>query len=322
MAEMKFSCPHCGQNVDCDERWSGQQLPCPACRGLMVIPQFQTAATPSAPAPTAAQPRPRPMAPGRSRPSKVSVKKFAAIAGGVIVAGVVFYFALGWADKAQTRFNQKQREMVAKSGGGELGHIANLYVALDKTDPEKMGYMRPMRRPTVPGLEPDMAPEAPPPNPAEKLPILPPEWTLDIAAAKIPDGRVNGNISGTNFVIQAARIDAQGGERVLTLRQGVNPADPAFYIFLNLDLGQTAIGRSWTITTQTKGKGVPSVVKQWQPNPRFAPMQKTFTSGYAMKLELGNPAGGFIPGRIFLSLPDKEQTVLAGLFYIESPASP
>ena len=40
-----------------------------------------------------------------------------------------------------------------------------------------------------------------------------------------------------------------------------------------------------------------------------------------MQLELGQPSNGWIPGKIFLSLPDAEKTCLAGLFYIESPGS-
>jgi hypothetical protein len=38
-----------------------------------------------------------------------------------------------------------------------------------------------------------------------------------------------------------------------------------------------------------------------------------------MQLELGTPTNSWIPGRIFLSLPDTEKTYLAGLFYIEEP---
>jgi hypothetical protein len=161
-------------------------------------------------------------------------------------------------------------------------------------------------------------PYTPPPNPAEKLPALPAEWTLDLQTAKIPEGRANGAISGTNFIIQAASLQSSGGAVILGLRQGDNPADPAFFIYLGANAGETALGRTWSISKETRGKGTPQVVKRWQPNARFAPVQKTFTSGYAMQLELGNPSNSWIPGRIFLSLPDKEKSFLAGLFYVES----
>src|SRR5579859_5914969 len=62
------------------------------------------------------------------------------------------------------------------------------------------------------------------------------------------------------------------------------------------------------------GVGVPQVTKLWKNNPRFAPAYKSFTSGYAMKLELGQAADGVVPGKIFLALPDPEQSVVAGNF--------
>jgi hypothetical protein len=56
------------------------------------------------------------------------------------------------------------------------------------------------------------------------------------------------------------------------------------------------------------------VVKLWKTNPKYAAKQKSFSSGYALKLELGQITNGVIPGKIFLALPDPEQSVLAGVF--------
>jgi hypothetical protein len=70
-----------------------------------------------------------------------------------------------------------------------------------------------------------------------------------------------------------------------------------------------------------KGADVPRVLKRWKPSATAAVQQKFFTTGYAMKLELGQaPSDGNIPGKIFLALPDTEQSVVAGLFKIQ-PAS-
>ena len=49
--------------------------------------------------------------------------------------------------------------------------------------------------------------------------------------------------------------------------------------------------------------------------------QKFFITGYAMKLELGQPADGTIPGKIFLALPDPEQSVVAGIFKIAATST-
>ena len=325
MAEFKFSCPHCGQSIQCDERWSGQRLPCPGCHTTMIVPELASPGPPLAPPPAAPRPQARPTVPRSAQPSGYSAKKLAAIAGGVLAFGVLYYFGLGWADAFQKRFNEKSRRLAANSGGGELVHIAKLYEVLDKTEPDAMGLNNPnrlMKRRGISAADKLLQPYTPPPNPAEKLPVLPAEWTLDLQAAKIPEGRANGAISGTNFVIQAASLQSSGGAVILSLRQSDNAADPAFFIYLSANADETALGRTWSISKETKGKGTPQVVKRWQPNARFAPVQKTFTSGYAMQLELGNPSNSWIPGKIFLSLPDKEKTFLAGLFYVESSGSP
>src|SRR4051794_2242356 len=41
MAQMKFSCPQCGQHIACDDAWAGQQLECPGCHNGIVVPQIR-----------------------------------------------------------------------------------------------------------------------------------------------------------------------------------------------------------------------------------------------------------------------------------------
>jgi hypothetical protein len=38
MAEFKFSCPACGQNITCDSGFAGKESQCPACRRYIIIP--------------------------------------------------------------------------------------------------------------------------------------------------------------------------------------------------------------------------------------------------------------------------------------------
>jgi hypothetical protein len=38
MAEFKFSCPKCSQNIQCDVRYVGSQISCPSCRESIVVP--------------------------------------------------------------------------------------------------------------------------------------------------------------------------------------------------------------------------------------------------------------------------------------------
>jgi hypothetical protein len=48
---MKFSCPHCGQHIGCEDAWSGHQIQCPGCQGSLVVPHAQPPSAATAPAP-------------------------------------------------------------------------------------------------------------------------------------------------------------------------------------------------------------------------------------------------------------------------------
>jgi len=58
MADFKFSCPQCGQHIQCDPGYAGAQINCPACQQPIVVPPApRLAAAPSArPAPPPAPP--------------------------------------------------------------------------------------------------------------------------------------------------------------------------------------------------------------------------------------------------------------------------
>ena len=42
MSDLKFSCPSCGQHVQCDEAHAGENIPCPACAQLIRVPVSAT----------------------------------------------------------------------------------------------------------------------------------------------------------------------------------------------------------------------------------------------------------------------------------------
>jgi len=44
MAEFQFSCPQCGQQIQCDNGYSGTQINCPACHQAIPVPQVPRAA--------------------------------------------------------------------------------------------------------------------------------------------------------------------------------------------------------------------------------------------------------------------------------------
>jgi hypothetical protein len=348
MADLRISCPHCNQEIACDELWAGHELACPTCQGAFMVPQVEAPApekhNPLVPKPPPGKPRlnlgPAPSkqaeAAGEQRmipirnlappppPKKNVLLTVLKVVVVVAVVGAGAYFGLGYIMKIQEKANAQSRKEEANSDGGQVAHIANLNKVLDATEtggpglaslaPDS-GATRPRRRmpaaadPAAGGASTNTLPDT------QQLPVIPAVWTLDVGTAKIPAGRANGTISGTNFVVETARIDVVSGTHVLRLLQGqlVSP-DREILIYLHLKAGEKIGGQTLTISSDMKGSSVPQVAKRWKINPRYAPSLKSFYTGYAMKLELGQPVEGTLPGKIFLGLPDTEQSVVAGVF--------
>jgi hypothetical protein len=248
----------------------------------------------SAPAGAAAQPQRaipiRNLAPPAAKKKSVvaSIATWAAI---LIVLGVGGYFGYGWyqarqsAESAEnTAANARNAAPKQRGGAGQDAAAAT-----------------------------DAATAAT--NVVDTAPMIPAVWTLDLAQAKVPSGRANGTLGGTNFVPQSARVDTVGPAQVLRLIEGqpVSP-DREVLIYLHLKPGEKLGGQTFHISQDMAGVGVPQVTKRWKTNPKFAPQYKAFSSGYAMHLELGQVANGTMPGKIFLALPDLTQTVVGGSF--------
>src|SRR5207248_6641631 len=120
----------------------------------------------------------------------------------------------------------------------------------------------------------------PPPAVAEpELPVKPPIWTENLASARIPEGRVNGMISGTNFIAESIRLDATPTAQVFRLTQGaLTSPDREILIYFHLKAGETISGRSWNVSTDMKAPEAPQVAKRWKTNPRYQPNLKSFAS--------------------------------------------
>ncbi len=281
----------------------------------------------------------KPATPGKNIPirnlappppkKKSPVVQILIYAGVVAAVGAGVYF-FGWpmVQKWQSDANAKRREVEKNADGGQVGHIANLYEVLDATEPSnprldklarKNQATGPRQRPSsVPGAIPLPADGNAGATPAadKELPVVPATWTLEVDQAQIPEGRVNGMIAGTNFVAETVRVDAVGTSQVLRLFQGtaLSP-DREILVYLHLKAGDKLSGHTWTISKDMKASAdVPQVIKRWKAKAGFQPALNRYTSGYAMKLELGEVADGTISGKIFVALPDPEQSVVAGVF--------
>ncbi len=337
MAELRITCPHCNQDITCDELWVGHELQCPICQGSFTVP---------APAQggAGAQPSlvPKPPAGGKSRlsvgqaqvpaqtgnrnipirtlteaPKPKKSPLVSVLVGVLIVAalGVGGYFGFGYIKSIQDKNKAKSATEQRNSDGGQVGHIADLNNVLNATEPGGAGLAslgstagRAGRRAQqLAGGDPSAAGAGP------AGPVTAPKYTLDISQATIPEGRVNGTVSGTNFVAETVRIDTVGPAKVLRLFQGeMTSPDREMLVYLTLKSGEKLGGQSLVVTNGMRG--APQVAKRWKPGPYYPPAIKTFSSGYAMKLDLGHPTNDTVSGKIFLALPDPEQSVIAGNF--------
>jgi hypothetical protein len=268
----------------------------------------------------------RNLAPPKKKESNLVVR-IATTAAVVIALGAGGYFGFIWLKGMQDKANEKSHADEARnSGESQVGHIANLNSVLDATEPghypgeTRSRSVGPKARSTGVGEEiavgGDSGASATSAAAAmeKQLPIIPPVYSLELDS-KIPEGRVNGMLAGTNFLAESSRIDPSPTAQVLRFIQG-QPASPdrEMLVYLHLKPGEKLGGQMVNVTSDMHGAGVPSVAKRWKTNPRYAPSSKFFSSGYAMKLELGTVTNGVVPGKIYLALPDPEQSVIAGMF--------
>jgi hypothetical protein len=239
------------------------------------------------------------------------------------VVGLVVLLVVGL--RLSSHWQKKWNEARAKDDdpgvlGGQVSHIADLYQALDATDPARFapsgrGFDLEPGRPGSGGSRGSRSVAVSSSGaPEQNLPVVAPAWSLDAAGANVPNGRVNGTISGSNFVADSAWLFTGGGTQILALRQGPDESpDREVLLYLRLKPGEKLQGGSWGVSPDQK-MGAPSVAKRWKAGARAAPQQKSFTSGYVLKLEFGQAADGELPGKLYLALPDAERTVVAGVF--------
>jgi hypothetical protein len=242
----------------------------------------------------------------------------------LLVLGAGGYFGYGWINRAQDSVDAASKDAAKNADSGQAAHIAKLNAALNATDPNRATAdaraAAPRQRRSGVGQENPVPGGGGDGNSgsataADTQPLIPAVWTMDLTKARIPSGRANGSISGTNFVPDTARVDPVGNAQVLRLLQGqlLSP-DREVMVYLHLKAGEKLGGQTLNISQDMAGAGVPQVTKRWKNNPKFAPQYKSFTSGYALRLELGQQADGAVPGKIFLALPDADQSVVAGNF--------
>jgi hypothetical protein len=349
MADIKFTCPHCQQGIQCDQLWCGHEINCPTCQGGLVVPQMEAPpaeGNPLVPKPPSG-PAPR-LSAGKTQvarsvtPAGVAQKqfqrpvqkqqspllKYALIVLGVAAFGLGGYYGY---PLVRDKFNATSQAAAKRPVGGEVGAAMDANDALNKTEPShpdsslKAKVTRRLNRrgpggvPVAGDSEKALADNAGTGGGAsadKDLPVVAPVHTLDVNSVTIAVSKVNGVISGGSFVADKARIDKKTANAyALTLRQGsgVTP-DRAVQVYFHLNGTGGPTNQTFTVSPDAADAAVSQVVKLWKTGAGFAPTDQRFSSNYALKLELGSMEKGLISGKIFLALPDAEKTVVAGQF--------
>ena len=226
---------------------------------------------------------------------------------------------------AEIYFN---RALVHQNKGNEPSAAADFRRAADLGLAQASKYLKP------PAAKPEPAKKAPsktssktPIKTVKKIPSKTPTKATIKAPPKTPPsgqtvalnkeqssaGSASGKIHGEIFKVEEAGM-ANG---ILTLRQGSDFfPDYAVLIFLFLKEGEQADGRTFKIT-KSQGFGSPHIHMKYKQKDQNTPKTDIFMKDYTMRLEFGKKENGTLPGKIFLALPDKDQSFVNGTFFAE-----
>lgn len=320
MPEYKISCPHCSLHIVVTEEHAGTAIACPTCQKEMRVPAPAPAQAPAshaggarvAAAPSAhSKPGPPVPPPSRRRDTsseeKQQKKKAILVTVGVLVVlgialAVLWPTIQGW----QSGLDKARAESGAGMVGEQMGHIAELNSVLDATDPGRYSG-------------PPMADESPARdrrNPLEaKLSKLTPAtaaWSAEAPTGSLSEGRANGTLSGAAFLVESASLLTGGGVPILTLRQGqANAPQGEVLIYLRSKRGESLEGKTFRVTA-SDAKPDARIIKR---GPAGSGQSGTFAKGFALRLEFGKASEGLLPGKLYLSLPDREKSVVTGVFF-------
>jgi len=303
MAELKFNCSKCGQLIACDELWIGHQINCPSCQTELSVPSQQEAPKPVNPL--------VPHVPGNTRLSIGQARHQASTpppqAGAGATGATSFRARAGASKKKKGSGAGMKYALVGLSvvALAAVGYFVG-YPQFQKWQEKKKADEEAKNAAAAQASAATNAPAQPT--------MVPPVFTLDVTNAAIPEGKVNGMFSGTNFVPDSVRLDQIGTVQALRFVQGQPTApDRELLIYLRPKAGETLAGHNWTVSEEQK-TGAPQVLKRWKDPTTQQPKALPYNHGYAMKLELGQLTGNTLPGKIFLALNDGQQTVAAGKF--------
>jgi DNA-directed RNA polymerase subunit RPC12/RpoP len=324
MSDFKFSCPNCGQHLSGDVGYAGRQIVCPACKQQIIVPAAPAVAAPtaarSAPVAVVAQPPPGPRPPQKTCGL--------AIASLICSIGSFIIIPLGFIPGVICGHMAKKKIAATPSlrGGGlaKAGLIVG-YVALGlnvlaiaalvaffglfatrirqaasvaQSQSQRSGMRQPGRGAMPAG--------------AESADTLPDGsgWTMKLTGVEMPSSAVAGRIHGKPFKVEKV-VWERGWLKFVEGKDVI--ADREMDVVLFEGDVRRLSGRTFTVPNQTAGVN-PRLFLRWKEAGADMPNQATYTDSYALRLEFGALAGGTLPGKIYLCLPDQEKSFLAGTF--------
>jgi hypothetical protein len=318
MSDFKFNCPSCGQHLSGDERYAGLQITCPACRNAVVVPGAPAGSAgvrmvPSAPiAPPPPVPSPQQKTCGLAIASLVcslipfgflpgiicghmASKKIKATPGlqgrGLAKAGLI----IGYISLAITVLVAVGLILFVVGVARRVSQISSGAPSQLSIESTPSGVAEPAEAQTT-----DTAPDGS-------------GWTMKLKGVEIPATPVTGRIHGQPFKME--KVTLENGW--LDFRQGSD-----FFADREIDVvvfeNDTAklSGRTFTVPTKEFGNN-PHIWMKWKEGGEATPKQRSFMDRYALRLEFGTLSGGKLPGKIYLCVPDKEKSFVAGTFEAE-----
>lgn len=329
MSELKFNCPRCGQHLSGDESYAGMEIVCPACGNQVIVP----GAAPTRLA-AAGGPPPVPGAPSKAVPRPSGKKCGLAIASLVCSIGsfiiIPFGFIPGIICGHMARKKIAATPGLLGAGMAKAGLIIG-YISLGLNVLVAMAvaafffvFATRVRQAGLPAGSPpsvtrsESGGSAPAESETTDTESDGSGWTMKLAGVEIPSGAVTGRVHGQSFKLEKVTLNhgwlnfAQGKEFF---------ADREVDIVLFESDTSKLSGRTFTMPKE--GFGItPQIWLKWKEPGRSVPKQRNFSQHYAMQLEFGQLSGGKLPGKIYLCLPDKEKSFIAGSFEAQVKGSP
>jgi hypothetical protein len=343
MADIRFSCQACHQHITCDEAWAGHRIQCPVCSKEITVPPKVTASiskpgaaagssssppqggslVPKVPEATKLALNQNAQQPAPAQQKHIPIRNLTApppkkegpwktiitVAAILVILGVAGYMT--WPYIAPKFQKEEVPEPQAKAPrrakkNAEAAPPAEAMPAAPESPAPPMADGTPQPETAAPVIT----------NIVQTGPVIPAVYTKEIASVRIPSGRVNGKLSGSPFLPDTIRLDPLGTSQVLRFSEGGLAApEREILVYLRLKPGDKLEGQKIEISEDMRPKvGMPQVSKRWKTNPKYAPTLRSFSYGYVMKLELSQHAKGTIKGKVYISLPDTEQTVMGGNF--------